>query len=168
MLKYIIIDVDGTLTDAGIYYDEHNNEFKKFCTKDGTGFACARFAGIKLVILTGRECAATTKRMEELHTDFVFQNVKDKAKFLKTWMRENDVVKNEVGYIGDDINDFGPMKLCGYIGCPADAAIEVKKIADYVSPIEGGHGAVRDVIEYYLRKVGVWNDIVNKVYGVGV
>ena len=73
-----------------------------------------------------------------------------------------------VGYIGDDINDLGGMRLCGYIGCPADSAVEVKKIADYVSSIEGGHGAARDIIEHYLCEQGVWNEIINKTYNAGV
>lgn len=168
MVKYIVIDVDGTLTDGGIYYDDLDNEMKKFCTKDGTGIVCARTVGIQILVLTGRECAATTRRMAELHVDYIVQDVKNKAAWLKNWMRENRIGKNSVGYIGDDINDIGPMKLCGFIGCPADAAVEVKKIADYISTNAGGHGAVRDIIEYYLKEIGVWSEAVNKAYGTGV
>ena len=155
-LKYIILDVDGTLTDGGIYYDDNGNEIKKFSAKDGTGIVCARCAGIKIVVLTGRECRATQRRMEELNVDFVFQKIGDKTKFLKNWMNSNDLKGDNVGYIGDDINDLAPMKLCSFIGCPLDACEEVKSIANYVSDIKGGYGAVRDVIEYYLKKIGLW------------
>lgn len=168
MLKYIILDVDGTLTDGGIYYDDTGNELKKFCTKDGAGFVCARAAGIGLIIITGRECAATERRMKELKADLIFQNVKDKAAFLQNWAAENRISKEDLGYIGDDINDLAPMALCGYIGCPADACADVRRIADYISPIEGGHGAVRDVIEHYLRDAGIWEDVVRSAFGAGI
>lgn len=168
MIKYIILDVDGTLTDGGVYYDNNGNEMKKFCTKDGTGVICARTVGISILVLTGRECAATERRMTELHVDQIFQNVKDKETFLKTWMKETGVDKSDMGYIGDDINDLASMKLCSYVGCPGDACTEVKEIADYVSGIEGGHGAVRDIIEHYLREQGLWEIVVNKAYGAGI
>ena len=83
-------------------------------------------------------------------------------------MKENDVEKDEIGYIGDDVNDLGPMKLCGYVGCPSDAAVEVKEIANYVSPIGGGHGAARDVIEHYLREQGIWTEVIDRIYGTGI
>ena len=73
-----------------------------------------------------------------------------------------------VGYIGDDINDLGAMKLCGFVGCPADACREVQEIATYVSSVSGGHGAVRDVIEKILQDEGIWTEIVNKAYGAGI
>lgn len=168
MIQYIVVDVDGTLTDGGIYYDEHGNEMKKFCTKDGTGIIAAETAGIKIVVITGRKCEATSRRMKELKVDYVFQNIKDKVNFLKEWMKENDIEKSQIGYIGDDINDLMPMSLCSYIGCPVDACAEVKERADYISPVKGGHGAVRDVIEHYLREENVWTEVINKAYGAGV
>ncbi len=168
MIKYLFIDIDGTFTDGGVYYDDHNNEIKKFCTKDGTGIICARTAGIKTVVITGRESRATTRRMEELKVDEIHQNVKDKAEFLRSFLVQNKISRDEVGYIGDDINDLEPMKLCSFIGCPADAATEVKELATYVSSAFGGHGAVRDVIEKILKDEGLWAEVVNKAYGAGV
>ena len=168
MIRYIVLDVDGTLTDGGIYYDSTGNELKKFCTKDGTGILCARAAGITVVVLTGRECPATVRRLTELGVTELYQGVRDKAAWLKAWMNEKGARKGDVGYIGDDVNDLAPMKCCGYIGCPADAAAEVKELADYVSPISGGHGAARDVIEHLLREAGRWADIVNSAYNAGI
>lgn len=168
MLKYIILDVDGTLTDGGVYYDNYNNEIKKFCTKDGAGIICAHVVGITVIVLTGRECNATTKRLGELGVTCLYQNVKDKMAWLKNWMSDHCVGKDDIGYIGDDVNDIGPMKICGFVGCPGDACVEVKEIANYVSTIKGGHGAARDIIEYYLREQGVWSEAVNKAYGGGV
>ena len=168
MINYLVCDIDGTMTDGGIYYDECGNEFKKFCTKDGTGIVLARTAGIIPIILTGRECAATTRRMKELGVTELYQGIKDKVLWLKTWISQNSVQVSEIGYIGDDINDLGPMKICGWIGCPSDACVEVKDIADYVSVIAGGRGAVRDCIEYILKEDGRWEDSINKAYGAGI
>ena len=88
--------------------------------------------------------------------------------FFKQYCYEHDYVKNEIGYIGDDLNDYQPMQLAGFIGCPKDSCSEIKHIADYISPIEGGHGAVRDIIEHILRESGEWDIIVKNAYGVGI
>jgi len=165
MIQYLILDVDGTFTDGGVYYDDNHNEIKKFCTKDGTGIVIARAAGLHLIVLTGRSSPATERRMSELHIDSVIQGVQDKVEWMKNWMSENSIDQSTVGYIGDDINDLAPMKLCGWIGCPADAATEVKAIANYVSTVPGGHGAVRDCIEKLLRDEGLWSSLVERSYG---
>ena len=167
-IEYLIIDVDGTMTDAGIYYDEHGNELKKFCTKDAAGFFAAHQVGIKIMVLTGRECVATTRRMKELKVDYLYQNIKNKKKFLEDFMIQNNVKSENVGYIGDDLNDYETMKMVGFVGCPADSCPEILELADYVSRMNGGHGAVRDVIEHLLRESGDWERVVSEVYGVGI
>ncbi len=166
--RYLVIDVDGTMTDGGVYYDENGNETKRFCTRDAAGFFAAHQAGAKIMVLTGRECRATTRRMTEMEVEYLCQNVKDKVLFLERFMRENSISKEEIGYIGDDLNDLPPMRLCGFVGCPADACAEVKEIADYVSAVNGGYGAVRDIVEHILIGTGEWDDAVSKVYGIGV
>lgn len=166
-IKYLIIDVDGTLTDAGIYYDERGNELKKFCTKDAAGFFAAHQVGMKIMILTGRESAATTRRMTEMKADYLIQNCRDKISYIKKFMQKNSILKDEIGYFGDDLNDLPGMRLCGFIGCPSDACKEVKEKADYVSNICGGHGAVRDIIEFLLQARGEWNDAIAEEYGIG-
>ena len=167
-IKYLVIDVDGTMTDAGIYYDDHGNELKKFCTKDGAGFFAAHYAGIKLMVLTGRECQATTRRMQEMKFDYIVQNIRDKAAYLEDFMKQNGIRREEIGYIGDDLNDLPPMKLCGFAGCPADACEEVKAYADYVADVKGGSGAVRDVICAMMRARGDCEQAVSAVYGIGI
>lgn len=164
-LKLIVIDVDGTLTDGGVYYDEFGNELKKFCTKDAVGFFAARAIGIKTMVLTGRECVATTRRMTEMKVDFLYQGVTDKQDFLKNFMDEKRLNKEDVGYIGDDLNDMAAMKLCGFIGCPRDSCQEIKEISDYVSLLCGGHGVVRDVIEHILKDTGDWDTVIPEIYG---
>jgi len=167
-IKYLIIDVDGTMTDAGIYYDENGNELKKFCTKDGAGFFAARQAGIKIMVLTGRECAATTRRMKEMKVDYLVQNIKDKLSYLEEFMGREKIAYEEIGYLGDDLNDLAGMMRAGFAGCPADACDEVKMACDYVSSIQAGHGAVRDIIAWLLKQRGQWENVISEIYGVGV
>ena len=167
-IKYLVIDVDGTMTDAGIYYDEQGNEWKKFCTKDAAGFFAAHQVGIRTIILTGRECIATTRRMQEMKVDYLVQNVKDKRTYLIKFMKDHSLKKEQLGYIGDDLNDLSGMELCGFVGCPKDACAEVKVKADYISGVKGGQGAVRDIIEFLLRERDEWSIAITEVYGIGI
>ena len=164
-IKYWVVDVDGTLTDGSIYYDEHGNELKKFCTKDAAAFTIAHRSGMKILILTGRKCQATERRMKELNVDYLYQGIKNKYQFLVDFFAEKKISKYEIGYIGDDLNDIEAMKLAGFIGCPSDACIEVKRLSNYISSISGGYGAVRDIIEYTLREKGVWEQSIRSLYG---
>lgn len=95
-IRFLIIDVDGTMTDSGIYYDENGNELKKFCTKDAAGFFVAKVSGIKIMVLTGRECKATKRRMQELKVDYIEQGVVDKVNFIKNFMKENNLKKENL------------------------------------------------------------------------
>lgn len=163
-IKYVVIDVDGTMTDGGIYYDSSGNEIKKFNTRDAAAFFAAHAVGIKTVVVTGRCCEATMHRLTELSATYLFQNVGNKYIFLKNFFKEQKITSDEVAYIGDDLNDLEGMSLAGYVACPFDACKEVKGIADYVSNKCGGNGAVRDVIEHLLSKQGKWDLAVNNVY----
>ena len=168
MIKYLILDIDGTLTDGGIYYDDNGNETKRFSTKDGTGIIISKAAGITPLVLTGRECAATVKRMTELGVTELHQNVKAKAEWLKQWMAKNGLSKEDMGYIGDDVNDISAMRLCGFVACPSDAIDEVKALSDYISSVPGGSGVVRDVIKKLLKDSGEWDSVINRVYDAGI
>lgn len=154
-IKLLFLDVDGTLTDGGIYYDSRGNETKKFNVKDGAAFALAHAAGLKLIIVTGRESECVRRRMEELHADLLVQNVKDKSAWVRRYLAQNAIDGGEVGYIGDDLNDLNAMRQCGFVACPSGACEMVRSIADYISPYTGGNGAVRDCIEYILKQQGM-------------
>lgn len=156
------------MTDSGIYYDENGNELKKFSTRDAAGFFAAHELGIKTMILTGRECEATVRRMKELKVNYLCQNIKDKVEYIYEFMKKNHYQKNEIGYIGDDLNDLSAMRLVGFVACPADSCQEVIEIADYISNFNGGCGVVRDVIEHILRESGEWSAVVDRIYGCGI
>jgi len=163
-IDYLVIDVDGTLTDGSIIYDDRGNELKIFNVRDALGFFCAKEAGIKLVVLTGRECGATLRRMEEMKVDYILQGIKDKSSSLRCFLDEHEIDANKVAFIGDDLNDYNVMKMVGFRACPTDAAEEIKDISDYVSEKEGGKGVLRDVVKYILTKKGIYEDCLTKVY----
>ena len=97
MIRLLVLDVDGTMTDGGVYYDSAGNELKKFAIKDGAGIVLARAAGMQVMICTGRECEAVRRRAQDLHIDYLFQNVHDKAAFLSRFMAEHSLTKQEKG-----------------------------------------------------------------------
>lgn len=165
-IRYFVIDVDGTMTDAGIYYDDNGNELKKFCTKDAAGFFAAHQVGMQIIVLTGRECMAVTRRMQDMSVEYICQNVKDKKTFLTKFMEEHCILKEELGYIGDDLNDLPAMSLAAFVGCPADSCEEIIDIADYVSDKKGGYGAIRDIICHVLTQTGQWKNAIKEVYGL--
>lgn len=166
-LKYCVIDVDGTLTDSGIYYDERGNELKKFSTRDAAGIIAAHYMGIKILVVTGRECEATYKRMKELKIDFVFQKVKNKKEFIYNFMKEHHISREQMAYLGDDLNDYPAMALAGFVACPADSCEEVKEVADYISTVVGGGGVVQDVFRHVLSKVGKWETFIENIVEAG-
>ena len=165
MIKLLILDVDGTLTDGGIYYDATGNELKKFSVKDGACLVALRRAGVQVMICTGRECEAVRRRAADLHLDYVYQNVGNKAAFLCDFFKEHGLSREETAYCGDDWNDLAAMALCGFVACPADAAAAVKARADYVCPQKGGEGAVRGAAEEILRREGRLESAVQAAFG---
>ena len=164
-LKLIVVDIDGTMTDGSIYYDNMGNEIKKFNTRDAAGFFCLKAAEIQTVVMTGRESSATLRRANELGIDCVYQNIGNKNGFLDKLIKDRCITYDEIGYIGDDLNDYSAMKSCGFRACPKDACEEIKSIADYVSRVVGGNGVVRDVAEYIFRKRNQWDELIGEVYG---
>ncbi len=165
-IKYIVIDVDGTLTDGSIYYDENGNELKKFNTKDAAGFFTSKTCGISTIVITGRHCHATELRMQEMQVDLLAQGIVDKVKYIKDYLTKNNIKKSELAYIGDDLNDYSGMQLACFKACPCDAAEEIKNIADYISPYAGGQGAFRDVIHFILKQRNQWEYACQACYNI--
>ena len=168
MIRLLVLDVDGTMTDGGVYYDASGNELKKFAIKDGAGIVLAHAAGMQIMICTGRACEAVRRRAEELKVEYLYQNVHGKADFLRGFLAEHGLTAGEVAYCGDDLNDLAAMALCGFVACPADAAPEVAARATCRLPQKGGEGAVRGAVEAILRRDGRWADAVRKAFGAEV
>lgn len=151
-IKMLIMDVDGTMTDGKVYYGESGEEMKAFSIKDGLGIVKMQKYGIVPVIITGRKSSIVARRAQDLSIQEVYQGVADKAALAEDIFRKYDITGSRAAYIGDDENDIGIMKKCGLIGCPSDAAEEVKKISGFIAPSRGGEGAVRDFIEWILKR----------------
>lgn len=150
-IKYLVMDVDGTLTDGKIYMSDSGEFCKTFNIKDGCGIRdIAIPAGVIPVIITGRKSNIVLNRCNELGISEVYQGISNKVETL--YNVTNDL--STVAYIGDDINDLLCMLLIkeekGVVGCPRDAVEKVKEIADYVAEHNGGDGAVRDFIEWLV------------------
>lgn len=161
-VKYIVLDVDGTMTDGSVYYDSLGNEFKRFNIKDGLIIKSASEIGMTFVVLTGRKSVIVEKRMNELDVSYVFQGITDKKVFLQKFFSDINIPLEHVAYIGDDLNDMAAMDICGFVACPQDAATEIKEIADYIAKNCGGQGAVREIVEYILKEQNMWEYIVEK------
>lgn len=151
--KLLVMDVDGTLTDGKIYITEKGEAFKAFDVKDGYGIKnILHNIGMKSAIITGRISEIVERRAQELEVDWVYQGVSDKRECLQNLMDKHRYTKEEVIYVGDDLNDLECMQMAGYSCCPADAHERIKEIADYVAGKCGGAGAVREVIDMLNAK----------------
>ena len=152
MIKVLVMDVDGTLTDGNIYLSTDGTESKGFSTKDGMGIRLAQQNNIIPVIITGRESYCVTRRAKELDIYEVYQNIKKKVPTLYEVINKLKVTLEEVAYIGDDLNDYDAMVLCKERGVPNDGENCIKNIATFICPRDGGKGAVRDFIDYLINK----------------
>lgn len=153
MIKLLVMDVDGTLTDGRIYVGADGEIMKAFDVKDGYAIAqmLPKF-GIVPVIITGRSSEIVKRRAAELKITELYQGESDKLTRLKHVAEQYGAAPAEIAYIGDDLNDLACMKYCGVTGCPADSVAEVLEAADYVCKRDSGRGAVREFIEFLLRK----------------
>ena len=151
-IKILIMDVDGTLTDGKIYMGPQGEVMKAFHCKDGLGIAqLLPEMGIVPVIITGRSSKIVENRARELKISHLYQGISDKLTVLDQMAIEMRISRQQIAYIGDDLNDLSAMQVCGCTACPADAVEEIKQIANYVCQHSGGDGAVREFIDY-LRK----------------
>lgn len=156
MIKLVLLDVDGTLTDGGIYRGNNGEELKRFNVKDGYAIVNAQKLGIEFGIITGRKSELVEIRAKELKIKYLYQGISEKTVILEEIMKKDGSSKEEIAYMGDDLNDLLIMKQVGLSGTPKDAVDEVIQVADFVSKKNGGSGAVREFIEHILKKDGKW------------
>jgi len=152
-VKLFISDVDGVLTDAGMYYSENGDELKKFNTRDGKGFDLLRKAGIKVGIITSEDTKIVADRAKKLKIDLLHQGVREKGFLLKKILTEMNISPKDTVYIGDDINDLPVLKAVGFSACPADAVQNVQKVVNYICQKKGGEGCVREVADMLIQNI---------------
>lgn len=157
----IAFDVDGTLTDGGLYFGEGGEEHKRFDIADGLGFRLALLAGLRVGIISGRSGGSVTARMKALGVTDVMLGVGDKAQALTALANRFRTPLARVAYVGDDLNDIPAFEIAGVKIAVANAVDEVKMRADYVTVLSGGHGAGREAIEAVLRAGGRYEQAVS-------
>lgn len=150
-IKVILTDVDGVLTDTGIYYGPQGEALKRYSVRDGMGIERLRkYAGIETIIITGENSAAVKSRAEKLKMQEFYLGVKDKTEVLEIIKKKNGYVKEEIAYIGDDSNDYDVIQQCGFTATPSDGMNFIKDIVDYVCETKAGYGAFRELAEIIL------------------
>jgi 3-deoxy-D-manno-octulosonate 8-phosphate phosphatase (KDO 8-P phosphatase) len=167
-IRLLLLDVDGVLTDGGIYYTERDEEMKRFDIKDGMGIDLLKRAGIDVGILTGRKSAIVERRARELGMTVLKQGFYDKSAGFEEILTEQELTEAEIAYVGDDILDLAVMRRVAFRACPADAVDEVKAEAHYVCANSGGHGAVREVADLILKLRGLKEEAVGEAARAGV
>ncbi len=157
-VRLLALDVDGVLTDGGVYLSAEGESLKRFHIHDGLGLVLAGIAGLTIAWITGRRSGAVERRAAELGVTLLRQGVRDKTVALREIARDCRVELTEVAYMGDDLNDLPALRLAGVAIVPANAASpEVRAVADFTTPRGGGEGAVRDTVEAILRARGDWD-----------
>lgn len=154
-VKLILTDVDGVLTDGGIYYTNDHNEIKKFHVRDGQLCGLLIEEGITLGAITGRKSDLVQRRLTELNFKYIYQGIDDKIDKLQSILKDEKIGFEEIGYIGDDINDLKIFSLVGLSAAPSDTLDYIKKEVDYVTYKKGGSGAFREFAELILNAKGV-------------
>lgn len=149
-IKVLLLDVDGVLTDGGVYYSQSGDEAKKFNTQDGYGIVKLQQAGIKVGMITGRSSEIVKRRAEELGIDEVHQSLEDKIVAYEQILIKFSLHDADVAYVGDDEPDLPILRRVGFSAAPADAVDVVKRSVDYLCRRKGGSGAVREVIDLLL------------------
>ena len=161
-VKTFAFDMDGVLTDGNIMVNDNNNWLRSMNIRDGYALQMAVKEGFRVVIISGSDSAFVRDRLNRLGIHEVYMKINKKEDFLKNFLSENNLLSEELLFMGDDIPDYYCMKIAGLPTCPSDAAVEIKEIASYISPLGAGGGCVRDVIEKVLKLNNKWplkNDI---------
>ncbi len=166
-LRLLLLDVDGVLTDGGIYYTSDGEEMKRFHIHDGMGVDLLQRAGIQVGILTGRRSPLVERRGRELGIRIIKQGFYGKSAGLAEILREESLSPEEVGYIGDDVQDLAVMREVGFRAAPSNAAPEVQAAADYVCSRSGGSGAVREVAALILEALRKKEAVVAEISSPG-
>lgn len=148
--KLILTDIDGVWTDGGMYYDQTDNEWKKFNTYDSAGVLFAHACNIPVGIITGEDTDIVKRRADKLKVDYCFLGIKDKLRVVKHLASQLNLSLEEIAYIGDDINDIKVLQSVGLSGVPSSAPEYILRYANIPLKKKGGDGVFREFVEYIL------------------
>ena len=161
-IRLVLSDVDGVLTDGRLLIDNQGVESKQFHIRDGQGIRMWQQSGGQFGIVTGRSSQVVKLRAAELNVEILRQGVDDKWLMVRSICDETDFTPAEVCYVGDDLPDLTTIEQVGLGVAVADAAEEVRQAADYTTSVNGGHGAMREVIELLLKNTNRWEAAIRK------
>lgn len=162
--KVVVTDIDGVWTDGGMYYDNVNNEFKKFSTSDGWGVAMCKAFGIQVVVITGESNNIVSRRCEKLKVAHVFQGIGNKLETMTQFLASHSISFDDVAFIGDDINDVELMRNVAIKGTPSNGIDYIKSMCDIVTTRKGGEGAFREFVERILLQYYTYDQIIEHIY----
>ena len=165
-VEAFVFDVDGVMTDGGIIPTPEGDFIRRYNAKDGYAIAYALREGFKVCVISGGRGKMLENRLTMLGVTKMYLNCMNKVEALEEFLAENSLDRQSVIYMGDDIPDLECMMRVGIPVCPADAAMEVVEASRYVSEYNGGHGAVRDIVEQVLRAKGCWAKNLKGVLGI--
>ena len=149
-LRAIVLDVDGVLTDGGVWWGPNGEEWKRFCFADIMGVSMARKAGLIVALISGEDSPLVDRFALKLGITDVVKNCKDKASALRALAAQRGLRLDEIAFMGDDVNDMGAMEIAGLAAAPADAVPAVLARAVFVASNTGGNGAVRELVDSVL------------------
>jgi len=149
-IKLLLTDVDGVLTDGGVFYGPEGEVMKQFNIRDGMAVERLRAVGIDVGIITGEHSPSVARRAEKLRIEVLHLGCKDKPAALRQILTQRQLAPEEIAYIGDDVNDQQIMGMVGVTAAPADALPQILAIADYICSRAGGHGAFREFAELLI------------------
>jgi len=155
-VKLFVFDVDGVLTDGTLYVFDNGEQVRRMNIKDGFALQLAKKKGYRVIVISGSFSEAVIARLKKLGIEEVFMKVTNKKGKLEELLQQSGASWSNVLFMGDDIPDYTVMHAVGLSCAPADAAPEIKHAAHYISPISGGMGCVREVIEKVLKLHGHW------------
>ena len=156
-IQLFVLDIDGVLTDGNLLVLNDGQMARSMNIKDGYALQLAIKKGYGILVISGGKDDAVKNRLEKLGVKEVFMNVMNKKELLLKYVTDNSLNWPQVLYMGDDIPDMLPMQMVGLACCPADAVAEIKAISHYISPVDGGRGCVRDIIEKVMKLNNHWN-----------
>ncbi len=162
LIKLIVLDVDGVLTDGNLYIDSKGNETKKFNVKDGLGIKLLQEANIIIALISGGKSDSTLHRIKKLEIKHYFFEVKNKLEILVNLKKELNLRDSEVLYVGDDLNDLVIKKSVGIFAAPKDAVKPVKDSANIILSSIGGEGAIREIADIVLDQRDLYKNILKK------
>ena len=152
-IKILLTDVDGVLTDGGMYYTPNGDTMKKFHARDGMGVNLLKKSGVPTIIITKEKTKMVKNWAKKMNISYVYDGIQEKEKLLPEICKKYSVTSSQIAYIGDDVNDMGLLKKVGFSVTPNDGIVDVQKFADYVCKKKGGDGVLREVADLILHNI---------------